>query len=94
MKSLTKEDFVRILKESSGSVLKSCVTIIRTEGLHLNFTDKAIDEIAAIAEEINNQDEDTGARRLIQVIDVILDDINYYAPNIFEEKTQSGKFLM
>ena len=94
MKPLNKDDFVIILKESSGSVLKSSVSILKTEGLHLNFTDKAIEEIAYISEEINNQDEDTGARRLIQIIDCVLDDINYFAPNIFDEKNLPGKFIV
>jgi ATP-dependent HslUV protease ATP-binding subunit HslU len=94
MKPLTKEDFVRILKESNGSVLKSAVLVLRTEGIHLNFTDKAVEEIAKVAEEVNNLDEDTGARRLIQIIDIVLDDINFFAPDIFEEKNQNGKFIV
>ncbi len=94
MKPLTKDDFVKILKESNGSVLKSAVLVLRTEGIHINFTDKGIDEIAKVSEEVNNLDEDTGARRLIQIIDIILEDINFYAPDIFEEKNQTGKFIV
>lgn len=94
MTPLSKDDFIRILKESSASVLKSAVLVLKTEGIHLNFTEKGIEEIAKIAEQINNLDEDTGARRLIQVIDTILDDINFYAPEIFEEKNQTGKFIV
>ncbi len=94
MKPLTKNDFVRILKESNGSVLKSAVLVLRTEGIHLNFTERGIDEIAKVAEEVNNIDEDTGARRLIQIIDIILEDINFYAPDIFDEKNQTGKFIV
>jgi len=94
MKPLLKDDFVKILKESNCSVLKSAILILRTEGIHLNFTEKGIEEIAKIAEEVNNLDEDTGARRLIQIIDIILEDINFYAPDIFEEKNQIGKFIV
>jgi len=94
MKPLTKDDFVKILKESNGSVLKSAILVLRTEGIHLNFTEKGIDELAKVAEQVNNMDEDTGARRLIQIIDIILEDINFYAPDIFEERNQSGKFIV
>jgi ATP-dependent HslUV protease ATP-binding subunit HslU len=94
MKPLTKDDFIKILNESECSELKKSKLILKTEGINLNFTEKGIEEIAKIAEEINHKDEDTGARRLTNVIDVILDDINFYAPEIYEEKSQIRKHIV
>lgn len=94
MKPLTKDDFVKILKESECSEIKKSALVLKSEGIHLNFTDTGIEEIAKIAEEINQKDENTGARRLVNVLDVILDDINFYAPEIYQEKNEIGKYIM
>jgi ATP-dependent HslUV protease ATP-binding subunit HslU len=93
VKSLTKDDFVRILKETKDNALFQAIRAIKTEGIELKFTEKAVDEIAKIAEELNHQQEDTGARRLVSVIDTVLEEINFNATEIYEECAQPGKFI-
>ncbi len=60
----------------------------------MRFTEKALEEIANTAEENNKKEEDTGARRLIKIIDKVLEDINYLAPEIYEENQRVGKAIM
>ena len=94
VKPLTKVEYVRILKETKDNILTQAIRSIKTEGINLVFTEKAIEEMAYIAEEVNRHDEDTGARRLVSVLDTILEDINFGAPEIHEEYQQPGKNVM
>jgi ATP-dependent HslUV protease ATP-binding subunit HslU len=82
------------MKFSQASALHQAVRSLRTEGIYINFADSALDEIANVAEENNKKEEDTGARRLIKIIDRVLEDINYNAPDIFEEFNEAGKAIM
>ena len=82
LKPLTKEDFVRILKEPQNALTKQYVELMKTEGVHLEFTDDAIEEIARISEEINNKTENIGARRLHTVMEKLLEDISFNAPDM------------
>jgi ATP-dependent HslUV protease ATP-binding subunit HslU len=93
-KPLTNEDFIKIMKYSQASALNQAVRSLKTEGLYINFTESALEEIANIAEENNKKEEDTGARRLIKIIDKVLEDINYQAPDIFEEFNEPGKAIV
>ncbi|MGC8853024.1 MAG: ATP-dependent protease ATPase subunit HslU, partial [Hydrogenobacter sp.] len=79
---LTKEDFVRILKEPKNALTKQYIELLRTEGVELEFTDDAIEEIARIAEEANNKTENIGARRLHTVMEKLLEDISFNAPEM------------
>jgi ATP-dependent HslUV protease ATP-binding subunit HslU len=92
-KPLNKEDFIKIMKHSQASALTQSIISLKTEDLHIDFTEKAMEEIANIAEENNKKEEDTGARRLIKIIDKVLEDINYNAPEIFIEYNQPGKAI-
>lgn len=94
VKPLTKEDYVRILRDTKDSLIAQVVRSIKTEGIFLDFTEKGIQEIAEVAEEINKNDEDTGARRLVAVLDTVLEDISFEAPDIYRENYQIGKKLM
>jgi ATP-dependent HslUV protease ATP-binding subunit HslU len=82
LKALTKEDFVRILTEPKNALTKQYVELMRTEGVHIEFTDDAVEEIARISEEINNRTENIGARRLHTVMEKLLEDISFNAPQM------------
>jgi len=78
---LTKEDFVRILKEPDNSLIKQYEALMKTEGVSLKFLDDGVDEIAEIATYVNSTIENIGARRLHTIIERILDDISFNAPD-------------
>jgi ATP-dependent HslUV protease ATP-binding subunit HslU len=84
--SLGKEDFVRILTEPKNALLLQYIELLRTEGIDVVFEDKAADEIARIAEEVNNLTENIGARRLHTLMECILEDILFSASDIKEAK--------
>lgn len=79
LRALTQEDFKRILTETDACLIKQYKALIATEGVTLDFTDDAIDEIARIAFEVNETVENIGARRLLTVMEKLLDDISYTA---------------
>jgi len=79
---LTKEDFVRILTEPENAILKQYQALMATEGVELEFTPEAIEEMAQIAFETNQKMENIGARRLYTVVEKILEDISFEAPEI------------
>jgi ATP-dependent HslUV protease ATP-binding subunit HslU len=83
---LTKEDFRRILTETEASLIKQYVALMATEGLDLEFTDDAIDAIASIAVSINSTVENIGARRLQTVMERVLDEVSFVAPDRFGDK--------
>jgi len=78
---LTKEDFVRILKEPDNSLIKQYEALMKTENVSLKFLDGGVDEIAEIATYVNSTIENIGARRLHTIIERILDDISFNAPD-------------
>ncbi|QFU14946.1 ATP-dependent protease ATPase subunit HslU [Microvirga thermotolerans] len=78
---LTVEDFKRILTETEASLIKQAVALMRTEGVELTFTDDAIDALAQVAVEVNNSVENIGARRLQTVLERVLDDVSFTAPD-------------
>jgi ATP-dependent HslUV protease ATP-binding subunit HslU len=78
---LTREDFRRILTETEASLIKQYVALMLTEGLTLEFTDDAIDAIASIAVSINSTVENIGARRLQTVMERVLDEVSFVAPD-------------
>ncbi len=81
LKPLTKGDFQRILTETEASLIKQYVALMATEGVTLEVTPDAIEEIASVAVEINGSVENIGARRLQTVMERILDDISFTAPD-------------
>ncbi|MDR3374729.1 MAG: ATP-dependent protease ATPase subunit HslU [Ancalomicrobiaceae bacterium] len=81
LKPLGKDDFRRILTETEACLIKQTVALMGTEGVNLSFTDDAVDEIAGVAVDINSTVENIGARRLQTVMERILDDISYTAPD-------------
>ena len=78
---LTIEDFRRILTETEASLIKQSVALLATEGIDLAFTDDAIDALAKVAVDVNSSVENIGARRLQTVLERVLDDISFTAPD-------------
>ncbi|MER9304031.1 ATP-dependent protease ATPase subunit HslU [Mesorhizobium sp. M0293] len=81
LRALEKDDFVRILTETEASLIKQYIALMKTEGVDLTFTDDAIDSLAGIAVDLNASVENIGARRLQTVMERVLDDISYDAPD-------------
>jgi ATP-dependent HslUV protease ATP-binding subunit HslU len=80
--SLTRDDFVRILTEPANALLKQYVALLATEGVTLRFTDDAIAEIADVAARVNERTENIGARRLHTVLERLLEEISFNAPEM------------
>jgi len=81
LKSLTMEDFVRILTEPKSSLVKQYTALLETEGLKLEFTREALEEIAKFAFRVNEGTENIGARRLHTIMERVLDEISFSAPD-------------
>jgi ATP-dependent HslUV protease ATP-binding subunit HslU len=81
LRPLTREDFRRILTETEASLLKQTVALMGTEGVTLDFTEDAVDAIADIAVEVNSNVENIGARRLQTVMERVLEEISFAAPD-------------
>lgn len=81
LRALEKNDFVRILTETEASLIKQYIALMATEGVNLEFTDDAIDALAGIAVDLNGSVENIGARRLQTVMERVLDEVSYDAPD-------------
>jgi ATP-dependent HslUV protease ATP-binding subunit HslU len=82
LKSLTEQDFVRILKETESSLIKQYSALLAVEGVQLEFSEDAIEEIASIAAQVNSQTQDIGARRLHTIMERVLEDVSFHASEI------------
>jgi ATP-dependent HslUV protease ATP-binding subunit HslU len=82
LSSLSKEDFVRILTEPKNALIKQYEALLETEGVHLNFSEDAVQEIALIASDVNERTENIGARRLHTILERLLDEISFVAPEM------------
>src|ERR1700751_2621954 len=80
--ALTEADFVRILTEPKNALIKQYVALLDTEGLKLNFTEDAIAALARFAVTVNEQTENIGARRLHTILEKVLDEISFDAPDL------------
>ena len=80
--SLTQEDFVRILTEPDNALIKQYIALLNTEKVTLEFTDDAVQEIAQMSATVNTRTENIGARRLQTVIEKLLEDISFEAPDL------------
>jgi ATP-dependent HslUV protease ATP-binding subunit HslU len=81
LKPLTKEDFRRILTETEASLIRQYIALMKTEELDLEFTEDAIDALADVAVRLNETVENIGARRLQTVMERVLDEISFHAPD-------------
>lgn len=80
--SLGKDDFVRILKEPENALIVQYKSLLKTEDVELVFTDDAIEEIADIAQQVNSRTENIGARRLHTIMEKLLSDVSFNAPDL------------
>jgi ATP-dependent HslUV protease ATP-binding subunit HslU len=83
---LTKDDFVRILTEPENALIKQYKALLATEGVQLDFDPDGVTEIADTAQRINEMTENIGARRLYTVMEKILDDVSFDAPEMAGKK--------
>ncbi len=94
LNSLTVNDFIRILTEPKSSLVKQSTALLETEGLKLEFTKEAIAEMAQFAFRVNETTENIGARRLHTILERVLDEISFQAPDLFKspraEVTEEG----
>ena len=89
--ALGRKEFVRILTEPKNALLLQYMALLRTEGVDVVFEDEAVEEIAMIAEEVNNLTENIGARRLHTIMEYLLEDILFDAPDMTETRVVVDK---
>jgi ATP-dependent HslUV protease ATP-binding subunit HslU len=89
--SLGYKEFIRILTEPKNALLLQYVALLRTEGVDISFTDDAVEEISRIAEEVNTATENIGARRLHTLMEYLLEDILFDAPDVAEKQVVIDK---
>ncbi len=82
LSALTRNDFVRILTEPKNALVKQYQELLKTEDLTLEFTNEAIEEMAILAEEVNERAENIGARRLHTIMEKLLEEISFNAPEM------------
>jgi len=92
--ALTRDDFRRILNDTEASLVKQAVALLKTENVDLEFTGDGVDAIADVAVEVNSKLENIGARRLQTVIERVLDEISFSAPDRSGERvTVDGEYV-
>jgi ATP-dependent HslUV protease ATP-binding subunit HslU len=92
--SLGKDEFIRILTEPKNALVKQYIEMMATEGIKLSFTDDSIASIAEVATQVNEKTENIGARRLYTIMETLLDDISFEAPEMKEKEiTIDAKYV-
>jgi ATP-dependent HslUV protease ATP-binding subunit HslU len=91
---LSKEDFVRILREPRNSLTKQTVALLGTEGVEVEFTDEAVDEMAQIAFDVNRRTQNIGARRLYTILEKVFEKISFDAPDVQEKRVKITRELV
>lgn len=86
LSSLTKEDLRKILTEPKQALIRQYTALLETEGLHVSFSEDALDTIAEIASDVNSETEDIGARRLYTILERVLEDLSFDAPDMEEKE--------
>ena len=82
LKSLSEEDFIRILKEPKNALIKQYIALLDTEGIKLTFTDDSLIELARIAAQVNEASENIGARRLHTIMERLLEEVSFEGPDL------------
>jgi len=90
LKGLSQEDLLRILTEPEFNMVRQQQELLATEGVHLEFTPEALQEVASVASEVNQSVDNIGARRLHTVMERIVEDISFHAPERVSEYHVSG----
>lgn len=86
LKKLSVEDFQRILHEPNHALVKQYIALLETEGIEIEFSDEAIRKIAEVAYDVNQNTDNIGARRLHTILEKLLEDLSFEAPDITMEK--------
>jgi ATP-dependent HslUV protease ATP-binding subunit HslU len=82
LKDLTKDDFVRILREPTNSLTKQYAALLGTEGVELSFSDDGVEALADYAFQLNQTQQNIGARRLYTIIERLLEELSFAAPEM------------
>jgi len=82
LKSLTVADFIRILKEPKNALSRQYIALLETEGIKLTLTDDALEEVAKFAAQVNQSSENIGARRLMTIMEKLLEEISFEGPDL------------
>ncbi len=88
---LTVDDFVNILTEPSNALLKQYKALLETEGINVEFSDEAVNRLAEVAFEVNQETDNIGARRLHTILEKLLEDLSFEAPDINMETIEITK---
>ena len=88
LKPLSEADFIRILTEPKGALVKQYTALLETEGLQLTFTEDALEEVARMAFRVNDDTENIGARRLHTILEKVLEEISFEAPDMKKRKVK------
>lgn len=92
--SLSLDDFVNILKEPKNALIKQYAALLETEGIAIDFSDEAIRELASIAADVNKNTENIGARRLHTILEKLLEDLSFEAPELqLEQLTITPEYV-
>ena len=79
---MTKADFIRILTEPKNALVKQYQELLKTEDVQIDFTEESVSEIAGLAEDVNERAENIGARRLHTIMEKLLEEISFDAPDM------------
>ena len=94
LKDLTKEDFVRILREPRNSLTSQQIALLGTEGVKVEFSDDSIDVMAQMAYDVNRKSQNIGARRLYTIVERVFETINFDAPDMADKQIKiTGDFV-
>lgn len=88
LNKLSVEDFKRILKEPSNALLKQYAALLATEGIKVTFKDEAVNRLAEIAYQVNQETDNIGARRLHTILEKLFEDLSFEAPDIKLEQIE------
>ncbi len=91
LSSLDKNDFIKILTEPENALITQYTALMGTESIKITFADDAIDEISEIAEKVNDVNENIGARRLYTIMEKVMEDISFAAPDMKKKKVLIDK---
>ncbi|MEA2707930.1 MAG: ATP-dependent HslUV protease ATP-binding subunit HslU, partial [Phycisphaerales bacterium] len=86
LQDLTKDDFVRILREPKNSLTKQTTALLETEGVYIDFADDAIEAMAQMAQDVNRRAQNIGARRLYTILEKVLETISFEAPDMGQKR--------
>jgi ATP-dependent HslUV protease ATP-binding subunit HslU len=93
LRSLSRDDFRKILTQPRNALIKQYTALLETEGIRVKFTGEAINEIASIASAVNSQMENIGARRLYTIMEKLIEDISFNAPDGPRKVTIDAKYV-